>query len=221
MPTTHHLPCPACGQELPRHGIRGPGFKCPHCEAEIRFSSLYLLLIYVLAFGASLLVSHWVGLKAYQAPLWIPIFVLCFVLAAGLAPALGLPLLVTGGAAEKKPGVIQSNLVLFLTWWFVLAVFLLCYSYIVSWITYFLGGSHRDILESADMLSYPLRWINPSLAVTPDKGFVAVIAIVSANCYFYALGLTLVFKVVHGRLRTNRVTELGISGKTMDDGDDL
>ena len=185
------------------------------------FSGLPLAVIYVLAFGASLLISQRIGLKAYQAPLWIPIFVLCVVLAAWLGPALGPPLLVAGGPPKKKPGVIQSNLVLFLTWWFVLAVFLLCYSYIVSWITYFLGGSHRDVLEAADMFSYPLRWINPALVVSPDKGFVAVIGIVSANCYFYALGLTLVFKIVHERLRRNRVTELGLSGKTMDDSDDL
>jgi hypothetical protein len=221
MSSTRPLTCPACGQELQGDAIKGLRFRCPHCENEIRFSGLRWLFIYVLAFGASLLVSHWVGLKAYQAPLWIPTFVLCFVLAAWLAPALGPPLLAAGGHPEKKPGVIQSNLVLFLTWWFVLAVFLLCYGYVITWIAYFLGGSHRDILESADMLSYPLRWINPALAVTPDKGFVAVIAIVSANCYFYALGLTLVFKIVHERLRRNRVTELGLSGKTMDDSDDL
>jgi hypothetical protein len=70
------------------------------------------------------------------------------------------------------------------------------------------------------MWSVPLGLINSAFVVRPDKSFVAVIGIVSANCYFYALGLTLVFKFVHQRLRRNRVTKLGISGSTLDDDDE-
>jgi hypothetical protein len=44
---------------------------------------------------------------------------------------------------------------------------------------------------------------------------------VTANSYFNALALTIVFKVVHGFLKRSRVTQLGISSITLDDDDEL
>jgi hypothetical protein len=97
----------------------------------------------------------------------------------------------------------------------------LCYGLVLGWFVFLFGGSRGDILETTDMWSVPLGWINPAFVVRPEKSFVAVIGIVTANCYFWALGLTLVFKVVHYLLRRNRVTELGISGRTLDDDDEI
>ncbi len=48
-----------------------------------------------------------------------------------------------------------------------------------------------------------------------------VLGIVTANCYFNALALTIVFKVVHGFLKRSRVTQLGISTITPDDDDEF
>jgi hypothetical protein len=67
----------------------------------------------------------------------------------------------------------------------------------------------------------PLGFINSSFVIRPDRGLAEVLGIVTANCYFDALILTVVFKVVHGFIRRSRVTQLGISTTTLDDDDEL
>ncbi len=71
------------------------------------------------------------------------------------------------------------------------------------------------------MFSFPLGLINRNFIIRPDRSLAEVIGIVTANCYFYALGLTVVFKVVHGFLSRSRVTQLGISGTMLNDDDEL
>ena len=61
---------------------------------------------------------------------------------------------------------------------------------------------------------------NSAFIVRPDKSFVAVLGIVAANSYFYTLAVTLAFKVVHGILQRSRITELGISHRSIDEDDD-
>jgi tRNA U34 5-carboxymethylaminomethyl modifying GTPase MnmE/TrmE len=93
------------------------------------------------------------------------------------------------------------------------------YGYVLGWVAY-LNGSHRDVIESMEMWSMPLGLINPAFTIRPEKDLVEVIGIVTANSYFWALGLMLIFKFVHSRMRRNRVTELAISGSSVGEEDD-
>ena len=111
-------------------------------------------------------------------------------------------------------------MVLFVSFWISLIIVILGYSVVLGWIAFLADGSPRDIREITEMWSIPLGVVNSAFVVRPDKSFVAVLGIVSANCYFWALGLALVFKVVHGVLRRSRVTELGISSSVQTDDDD-
>jgi hypothetical protein len=101
-----------------------------------------------------------------------------------------------------------------------MVVFVVAYGFFTGWLVALLGG-HRDAAEITDMWSVPLGLINPAFVIRPEKSLAEVLGIVTANCYFYALGLTFVFKVVHGFLRRSRVTQLGISSTTLDDDDEL
>jgi hypothetical protein len=187
------------------------------CETPLRFSRLPVALVFLLGFLASLGIGETLGLKAYQAPLWIPIFVLCVVLVAPLSTLFAT---VKVDSGPKVVNVINRNLVPFLVFWFASVVFVLIYGYVVGWVIYLAGGPRGDILEIADMWSIPVGWVSPAFIVRPEKSMAAVIGIVSANGYVWALGLTLVYRTVHHLLRRNRVTELGISGRTLDDDDD-
>jgi hypothetical protein len=103
---------------LQRAKLKGTGLQCPRCGAPIRFSRLHLLAAYLLAFLASLLISQYLGLRAYAAPAWIPIFVFCFGLAARLTASLHSPLEVDTGTTTKRNGGLERNLLLFLSFWF-------------------------------------------------------------------------------------------------------
>lgn len=70
------------------------------------------------------------------------------------------------------------------------------------------------------MWSIPLGFVNHAFVIRPEKDLVEVIGIVSANAYFWTLGLVLIFKFVHIRMRHNRVTELALSGSSVEEEDD-
>jgi hypothetical protein len=218
MPHTRPLTCPRCYHALPPEALNVDTFPCPYCATPIRFFRFPVLVAYIIAFIASLLIAQLVGLKAYQAPLWIPIFVLCFLFAARLTGPLFPPLTVDAGRPVKS--AVERNLVLFLAFWFGLIVTILGYGIAAAVLGTLFGGSRRDVLEITNMWSIPLGVINPAFVIRPEKSFVAAMGIVSANCYFWALGLTLLYKAVHHLLRRNRVTELGLSRSTLDDDDE-
>ncbi|HEY3770032.1 MAG TPA: hypothetical protein VGN44_15260, partial [Candidatus Angelobacter sp.] len=92
---------------------------------------------------------------------------------------------------------------------------------LTGWIAALLGAPREEVARSTDLWSIPLGLINPSFVIKPDKGLAEVLGIVTANSYFDALALTIVFKVVHGFLKRSRVTQLGISSITLDDDDEL
>jgi hypothetical protein len=133
------------------------------------------------AFFGSLLISQYLGLKAYAAPLWIPIFVLCYLFVGPLTTPWVSPLKVDT-ASSKGAGGLERDLVLFLSVWFGSVVTILCYGFVLSWLAFLLGGSRADILETTDMWSVPLGLINSAFVVRPDKSFVAVIGIVRTLC---------------------------------------
>lgn len=219
MSSPRPLTCPSCQGAWRREDIKGAGFQCPHCGTWFRHSRLHLLLANALSLIASLLISQFLGLKAYAAPAWIPIFVVCLLVIGRLTALFVSPLKADARLGTERGGVVARNLKLFLSFWFGSIVFVLCYGFVLGWIIFLISGSRQEILFSTELWSIPLGFINPAFVVRPEKSFVAVIGIVSANCYFWALGLTLLFKVVHQLLRRNRVTELGISGRTQDDDD--
>jgi len=210
--------CPGCGGKillLPSKVFR---YLCPHCKGIVILSRRHLTLSYVLGFILSLIIAKALQLSVMAAPLWIPIFVLSFIVVAQLTALVISPYEVYRYHAPP-PGVIARNLGMFLAIWLGIVFTIMTYGYVLGWLAY-LNGSHRDLIESMDMWSMPLGFVNPEFVVRPDKGLVEVIGIVSANSYFWALGLMLIFKFVHSRMRRNRVTELAISGTTVGEEDD-
>jgi hypothetical protein len=205
---------------LKREDLRNLPVDCPHCGVKIDFSPVHLLLAMVLGFVASLVVVQYLGLKAYAALLWLPILVLCVINVMPLVGLLGSPLRVEAKAA-KGASSYKSTLRLFLSFWFALVLLAVVYGFFTGWLAALLGASREDTAAATDLWSLPLGLLNPAFFIRPEKGLAEVLGIVTANSYFNALVLTAVFKVVHGFLKRSRVTQLGISGTTLDDDDEL
>ena len=180
-----------------------------------------LLLGLVLGFAASLLVVQFLGLKAYSALLWLPILALCFTQAVPLVVSLlGSPLRIEPGSSAKGSSSYKGTLRLFLSFWFGLVLLAVVYGFFTGWLAALLGAPREDVAITTDLWSLPLGLINPEFFIRPEKGLAEVLCIVTANSYFNALALTIVFKVVHGFMRRSRVTQLGISSVTLDDDDE-
>jgi len=158
-----------------------------------------------------------IGLKAYAAILWIPIFWLCLKFVPGLLVSAELK--VYADVPPKVRGVIKRNLLLFLSFWFGLTLVGIVHAYVLGWGA-FLLASKGDVWEITELWSLPLGLVNPAFRLSPEKSFVADLGILVANCYFNALALTLIFKFVHRMLQRNRVTQLSIGGNRVGDDDD-
>jgi len=170
------------------------------------------------SFVASLIIAQFLGLKAYAAILWIPILLVCFPFALRVIPVSFLRLTVVEGPPVKVRW--RRNLTLFLSSWAGMTLYILAYGFIMGWGAFLTGSPDPEVRETVDMWSYPLAWASSAFIVRPDKSFVAVLGIVAANSYFYTLAVTLAFKVVHGILQRGRITELGISHRSIDEDDD-
>lgn len=222
MPPSRQWTCPACHASLTREDLINPPVDCPHCGVTIGFSSVPLLLGLVLSFVASLVVVWYMGLKAYAALLWLPVLALCFTHVVPLVVSLfGSPLRIEPGSSAKGSSSYKSTLRLFLSFWFGLVLLAVVNGFFTGWIVALLGAPREDVAATTDLWSIPLGMINPSFVIKPEKGLAEVLGIVTANCYFNAIALTIVFKVVHGFLKRSRVTQLGISRITLDDDDEL
>jgi hypothetical protein len=185
------------------------------------YSSHPLWLGLALGFILSVIVVQILALKTYAALLWLPILLVCLVLVMPVAFFVLPARMVRLGPSGKNPGSYRRTLVLFLTLWFSLIVFAVVYGFFTGWLAALLGARRQDVSEVTDLWSMPLGFINSSFVIRPDRGLAEVLGIVTANCYFDALILTVVFKVVHGFIRRSRVTQLGISTTTLDDDDEL
>ncbi|HEX3585547.1 MAG TPA: hypothetical protein VH024_06100, partial [Candidatus Angelobacter sp.] len=153
----------------------------------------------VLSFVASLAVVQLLGLKAYAALLWLPILALCFTQVAPLVVSLlGSPLRIEPQSSAKRSSSYKSTLRLFLGLWFALVLFAVVDGFFMGWIAALLGAPRKDVAVTADLWSIPLGLINRSFFIRPEKGLAEVLCIVTANSYFDALALTVIFKVVHG-----------------------
>jgi hypothetical protein len=212
------LRCPGCGQEIPPLPSNGFRYDCPRCQGVIALSRRYLLGSYVLGFVLSLAIAKLLRLTAAAAPLWVLIFTVSFIVATQLTALVISPYEVSKYAAPP-PGPIARNIKLFLGIWFAIVALVLLEGYVFGWLAYIIG-SRQEVIESIDLWSVPLGFVNPAFVVRPEKDLVEVIGIVSANGYFWAMGLTLVFKFVHSRMRNSRVTELAISGSSVEEEDD-
>jgi hypothetical protein len=213
--------CPACSGLLSRDHLKNPPFDCPHCAARIGFSSVPLLLGLVFGFIASVIVVQVLGLKAYAALLWLPILLLCIRHVLPLAASMAYPLKVESIASAKGSGSYKSTLRLFLSVWFALILTAVAYGFFTGWLAFLLGAPRQEVATATALWSMPLGLVNRSFFIRPDRGLAEVLGIVTANCYFNALGLTVIFKVVHGFMRRSRVTQLGLSGATIEDDDEL
>lgn len=216
MPSPNQVMCPNCAHGLTVVPVGTS--QCPHCAAWIRFPVWLLVFAFLLSFAVSLVISGILQLKAYAAILWVPIFLICMRFAPTVFPVSFLRIAVVKGPPVKVKW--RRNLRLFAASWVACTLFMLAYGFILGWGAYLTGSPDREVREAVDLWSYPLAWANPAFIVRPDKNFVAVFGIVAANSYFYTLALLLAFKVVHGAMRRNRVTQLGISDRNMDDDDD-
>jgi len=216
MPEPHQLICPNCLKPLKTLPVGTS--QCPHCAKWIRFPAWPLLIGLFASFVASLIIAQLLGLKAYAAILWIPILLVCIRFAPILIPVPFLRPTVVEGPPVKVRW--RRNLTLFLSFWAGMTFYLLAYGFIMGWGAFLTGSPDPEVRETVDMWSYPLAWVNSAFIVRPDKSFVAVLGIVAANSYFYTLAVTLAFKVVHGILQRSRITELGISHRSIDEDDD-
>ncbi len=221
MPPSRQWTCPACHASLAREDLKHFPVDCPHCGVTIGSSSVPLLLGLVLSFVVSLVVVWYMGLKAYAALLWLPILALCFTQVVPLVVSFfGSPLRIEPASSAKGSSSYKSTLRLFLSFWFGLVLLAVVNGFFTGWIVALLGAPREDVASTTDFWSIPLGMINPSFVIKPEKGLAEVLGIVTANCYFNALALTVVFKVVHGFLKRSRVTQLGISSITLDDDDE-
>jgi uncharacterized protein (DUF983 family) len=226
MTSSRQWTCPACHELLLPQNLKEQHFQCPYCGVQLGFSSAPFLIGLALASIASVGVVQFMNLKAYAALLWLPVLVLC---AFFLAPLIGSflatsvlsPLKVEPDRTLPRSTSHLSTLRLFIVLWIVLVLLFIAYGFLLGWVAFLLSGSRQEAARAADMFSFPLGLINRNFIIRPDRSLAEVIGIVTANCYFYALGLTIVFKVVHGFLSRSRVTQLGISGTTLNDDDEL
>jgi hypothetical protein len=183
---------------------------------------MYLLLGLVLSFVASLVVVQLLGLKAYAALLWLPVLALCCCLVVPLVVGLlGFPLKIEPRSSAKGSSSYRNTLRLFLSCWFGLVVLAVVHGFFFGWLAALLGAPREDVASATGFWSIPIGLINSEFFITPEKGLAETLCIVTANSYFNALALTVIFKIVHGFLKRSRVTQLGISTTTLDDDDEL
>jgi len=220
MPPSRQWTCPACHAPLKREDLKNLPIECPGCNARIGLSLGPLWVGLPLGFAVSLMVVQFLGLKAYAALLWLPILVFCIRYVLPLTASWVYPLRVEPSPAKGSDSY-KSTLRIFLSIWIGLILIAVADGFFIGWLAALLGASRQDVAEIGDIFSLPLGFINPAFIIRPEKGLAEVLGIVTANCYFDALILTVVFKVVHGFLRRSRVTQLGISSTTVDDDDDL
>jgi len=211
------LNCPSCGRALPPDLDKAGSFKCPHCGAPVRWAFRYLWPTFIVSFVISLVVSQYIGLKAYAGALWIPIFLLTYLMIF-LLLNVGSPLEIEPSVLTKKPPW-RSDFILFMCFWFALTIYMIVHGLATGWLGFLLGASREEIREGLGLWSIPLGLVNRSFTVTPDKSFIAVLGIIFANCYFWTLGLFFTLKFVHSRVQANRVIELSISGSSVHDED--
>jgi hypothetical protein len=197
--------------------IRQIPFDCPHCGARIGFSDAPLVPALLVGFALSVWVVQLLGLKAYAALLWLPILVACIFYALPIFGPMFFRLTVQ---KARKSDSYKRTLRFFLASWFSLILMAVVYASIIGFIPFLLGVG-QDAVEATDIFSIPLGLVNPRFMIRPDKSLAEVIGIITANSYFWSLGTTIVFKVVHGFISRSRVTQLGISSTTMNDDDEL
>lgn len=173
-----------------------------------------------MGFLLSVAIVQFLGLKAYAALLWLPILVYCVYRVFPLAGFMFFRLTVEK-PSDKAAGSYKSTLRLFLALWLGLIVFAVVYGSFIGTLPFLLGAPRQEAVQATDIFSLPLGLVNPRFMINPNKGLAEVIGILTANAYFWALGLTIVFKVVHGFISRSRVTQLGISSTTPNDDDEL
>lgn len=171
----------------------------------------------VFSFFPSLAIAYWMGLQAWAGALWVPIFLGCMMFSRHFVSLFISPLEVV----STQRGISSVHtLFFFVSAWLGCTLYMAVYGYLIGAWAFSLGASPQEIRESLGLWSIPLGLANSAFVVTPDKPFVTDLGIIAANSYFYAFGLTVVYKAVHTILQRNRITQLAISDPEMGDSDD-
>lgn len=219
MHLSQERPCPQCERNLPEIVVEGNTCECPYCGTRLRFSDRNTWISLLLSFASSLTVAQKLDLQAWAGIIWVPVFLFHLFVAAVLLSFLKAPLLIDEDNSGRRFHPLRT-LSFFIRAWIALTLFMAVYGYFLGWAGVFMGASKEEILEGLDLWSVPLRIVNPAFIVSPDKAFVTDMGIIAANSYFFALGLTAVFKIVHMFIQRSRVIQLSISGVEIGDDDD-
>lgn len=171
----------------------------------------------VLSFFSSLAIAYWMGLQAWAGVLWVPIFLVCMMFSRRFVSLFVSPLEIV--PTQRKSSSVNT-LFFFVSAWLGCTLYMTVYGYLIGSWAFSLGASPQEVRESLGLWSIPLGLANSAFVVTPDKPFVTDLGIIAANSYFYAFGLTFVYKTVHTILHRSRVTQLSISGTEIGDDDD-
>ena len=203
--------CPKCRAGVHYEQIKPrAALQCPNCGSSLRIRPTWTDLLSSL--GVSLLISQFLGLKAYAAVVWILLFVFCLI----LSPAS--PLVeVSADSHPPAQTALRRNLNIFLAIWFACTAGVFAEGFVFGWISFLLGASHRDILELCHLFSFPLGWFSTTFDIRPEKSLVLVLGIVASNSFLYTVPLFGAFKIVHRMLRRGHVIELAIRGRAISD----
>ena len=200
-------------QRIGGHG----GSTCPYCGVPIRFSSRYLELSVFFSLALSLILAYWIGFQAWAGIVWLPTFVICMILARRIL-ALFVP--IHEVVSPERVSSSGTNLLFFVCAWLGCTLYMAVYGYLIGLWAFGLGASQQEISEALGLWSIPLGFANSAFIVTSDKPLITDLGIIAANSYFWALVLTMIFKVVHTIFRRNRVIQLSISGTEIGANDD-
>ncbi len=193
-------------------------FACPVCGILLKVSALYRISSLLMTVATSLLLASLFGVRAYAAIAWFPLLILCFAFVPHLAK-LSFPPRLRAAQTVQRREPWKRSLKLLLVFWFGQTLFLVVYGLVLGWASYLLGGSRRDIREVCEFFSAPLIWANSSFQISPSTTLTALLGILFANSFFYAVIFTLVTRIVQSRIR-RPVTQLGISSHIVEEDDE-
>lgn len=202
------MTCP-CGRRIWSHDLRQG--VCPGCESYVRVSRSYrdwtsLLVFVVIVIVAALTYSP------TSSGRWI---LLLFVLALPMRIAFNLliPPTLEKGVLHPRITIVSSILSCAYT------VFVVDFL-VVGWAYVAFSGPRRELNEHLEMISAPLGMLSAGFVIRPDKSFLDVLGIILGNSLFWGTLMFLCYKTVRSAFNRNRVTQMAITDKPVDDTED-
>ena len=91
---------------------------------------------------------------------------------------------------------------------------------VVGWAYVAFSGPRRELNEHLEMISAPLGFLSAGFVIRTDKSFLDILGIILGNSLFWGTLMFLCYKVVRMAFVRNRVTQMGITDKQVDDAED-